>query len=63
MPKFTVQAVMRTYLSATFEAPDLEAAKQKARELDGADFIEDKDGHEWETFCYDLQQLPEEGPS
>lgn len=61
MPKFTVQAVMRTYLTATFEAPDLEAAKAQARELDGAAFIEDADGHDWETFCYDVQQVPEEG--
>lgn len=52
---------MRTYLTATIEAPDLETAKEIARDLDGAAFVEDEHGLEWETFDYDVQLVPEGG--
>ena len=52
---------MRTYLTATIEAPDLATARAIAEDLDGADFIEDQHGHEWETFPAEDADSPPTG--
>ena len=57
MPKYKVTAVMRTYLETEIEAADLDAAIEQAKELDGGNFKEQKDGKDWETFYGDIAEI------
>lgn len=62
MPHYRVTAVMRSYLETTIEAPDLETAKEMARngDIDGGQFTEQEGGTDWETFWDEVEEVKDE---